>query len=185
MGKIIVSAWITLDGLVAGPADEMDWLSVDEEMMRYELDLVEHAHALLLGRITHADFAAAWPAAAEDPSESELTRAYARRVCALPKVAASARGDLAEWQPTTRLPTVDRESIDALKRTYDGDIVVYGSLRVVDALTTLEAVDEFHLLVHPLLLGRGKPLYPRRPQLRHLSATTVAGGVVLNRYAPA
>jgi dihydrofolate reductase len=185
MGKIIVTAWITLDGYVAGPDDEMDWLLLDSDLMRYEQALVDKASALLLGRITHTDFANAWPATAADPDGDPATRDYARRVCELAKVVVSRSGDITPWEGTTRLRSLERASIDDLKARQDGHIVVYGSLSVVGALTALGAVDEYHLLVHPVLLGAGKPLHGERLPLRTLSVDTFSSGVTLNKYAPA
>jgi hypothetical protein len=83
MRRIVVSMWTTLDGYVAGPQDEMPWLALDGRMMEYEISLVSDAEALLLGRITHGDFAGSWPNIAKDESEAPATRAYAQRVDAL------------------------------------------------------------------------------------------------------
>lgn len=185
MGKIIVTAWVTLDGFVAGPADEMDWLLVDEEMAQYEQGLVDDASALLLGRITHSDFANAWPAIAADPSEPDANRRYARRLCALEKLAVSARGEITPWERTTRVPALDPDVIARFKAEQAGNIVVYGSLSIVATLTNYGAVDEYHLLVHPTLLGTGKPLHPGRLDLNHLTTETFASGVVCNRYTTA
>lgn len=185
MGKIIVTAWIALDGYVAGPDDEMDWLLFDEDLMRYEQTLVDEASALLFGRQTHSDFANSWPKMAADPDEDPATRAYAQRVCELAKVVVSGSGDVTPWEGTTRLHPLDRPAIEELKARHDGPIVVYGSLSVVGALVSLGAVDEFHLLVHPILLGAGKPLYGERLPLRALATETFSSGVTLSRYAPA
>ncbi len=185
MGKIIVTAWITIDGYVAGPDDEMDWLLLDSDLMRYEQTLVAEASALLLGRITHADFANAWPKTAADPNEDPATRDYARRVCELAKVVVSGSGDITPWEGSTQVHSLDRATIDELKARHDGNLVVYGSLSVVGALTRLNAVDEYHLLVHPVLLGAGKPLHRKRLALRTLSVEPFSSGVTLNRYATA
>lgn len=185
MGKIVATVWITLDGFVATMDDEMDWLLIDEPMMRYQQDLVDNAGALLLGRRTHADFAGYWPNAATDPNEDEATRTYARRLDALARYAVSRSGDLAAWDGTVRLESVDEETVRRLKSEHDGDIVVYGSLSVVDALSSLGAVDEFHLLVHPVFLGAGKPFLTRRLSLRPLATEPLESGVVLHRLAVA
>ncbi|MBC6458980.1 dihydrofolate reductase family protein [Actinomadura sp. HBU206391] len=187
MGKIIVTMWITLDGYVAGPQDEMDWLLVDERLRRYEQELVEGSACLLLGRTTHADFAGYWPEAAQNPDESDELRRYARRVDAMNKIVVSTSGNTAAWKNTRRLERIDPEEINELKRSSDGNIVVYGSLSVIRSLTEHGLVDEFHLLVHPVFLRQGKALLDgdRSPErLSLVSAEPFPSGVILMRYRP-
>jgi dihydrofolate reductase len=187
MRKIIVSMWTTLDGFVAGPQDEMDWLLIDDQVHRYERELVEDSGSLLLGRITHADFAGYWPRAAQDPDETGEVRGYARRVDTMEKIVVSESGNIAAWQNTRRLERVDPGEIIELKRGHGGDIVVYGSLAVLRSLVELGLVDEFHLLVHPVFLRAGKALFEdgRPPeQLELISAEPFTSGVVLMKYRP-
>lgn len=185
MGKIIASAWITLDGFVATTDNEMDWLLIDEQMMAYEQAYVDNASALLLGRSTHADFTSYWPTAATDPAEDEATRTYARRLGVLSRYVVSKSGNVASWEGTVRLDSVDEQTVSKLRSDHDGDIVMYGSLSVVDALGSIGALDEYHLLVHPVFLGAGRPFSTRRLALRPLSSEPFESGVVLQRHAPA
>ncbi|WP_433132666.1 dihydrofolate reductase family protein [Micromonospora sp. CA-240977] len=187
MRKIVVSMWTTLDGFVAGPDDEMDWLLVDDQLQRYERALVADAGSLMLGRITHADFAGYWPLAADDPDQPDDVRGYAQRLDALEKIVVSASGDTATWKNTRRLTHIDPDEITELKRRPGGDIVIYGSLTVIRSLADLGLIDEIHLLVHPLFLRQGKALFsggqpPARLEL--VSAETFASGVVLMKYHP-
>ncbi|RKR86450.1 dihydrofolate reductase [Micromonospora pisi] len=187
MRKIVVSMWISLDGYVAGPRDEMDWLLIDEQVQRYEQDLVENAGSLMLGRITHADFAGYWPQAAGNPDEPDEVRRYARRVDDLEKIVVSASGNTAPWRNTRRLERIDPGEIGEIKRGSGGNVVIYGSLGVIRSLVDLRLVDEFHLLVHPLFLCRGKALFDgNQPPVRLglLSAEPFASGVVLMKYRP-
>ncbi|MGQ5264622.1 dihydrofolate reductase family protein [Micromonospora sp. ZYX-F-536] len=187
MRKIVVSMWTSLDGFVAGPDDEMDWLLVDDQLQRYERDLVDDAGSLMLGRITHSDFAGYWPLAAQNPDEPDAVRGYAQRVDALEKIVVSASGNIATWRNTRRLTHLDPDEITDLKRGSGGDIVVYGSLAVIRSLADLRLIDEIHLLVHPVYLRRGKALFdggqpPVRLEL--VSAEPFASGVVLLKYHP-
>jgi dihydrofolate reductase len=187
MRKIIVSMWITLDGFVAGPQDEMDWLLMDDQLHRYERELVESSGSLLLGRGTHADFAGYWPQAADDPDQPAELREYAQRVDAMEKIVVSASGDTAPWRNTRRLDRIDPDEITELKGGSGGNIVIYGSLAVIRSLDELGFVDEFHLLVHPLFLRRGKPMFDgSQPpvRLRLVAAESFASGVVLMKYRP-
>lgn len=187
MRRVIVSMWTTLDGFVAGPTDEMDRLAVDDQMLAYEIDVVTNAETLLLGRVTHGDFAGSWPEVAKDTGADENQRTYAQRVDAMEKVVASKSGNTAEWKGTQRLTDLDLDTITELKRQPGGDIVTYGSLSVVNALTRLAMIDEYHLLIHPLYLCSGKPLFhgEQRMGLELVSAETFQSGVMLTKYLPA
>lgn len=188
MRKIVVSMWTTLDGFVAGPHDEMDWLLADDHLQRYERDLVENSGSLMLGRITHADFAGHWPQVARNPEEPDGSRGYARRVDAMEKIVVSASGNTATWENTRRLAHIDPDEIAELKRGPGGDILVYGSLGLVRSLADLRLVDEFHFLVHPVFLRRGKELFDGgQPPVRLglVSAEPFGSGVVLMKYGPA
>ncbi|MGW3788211.1 dihydrofolate reductase family protein [Micromonospora chokoriensis] len=187
MRKIVVSMWTTLDGFVAGPDDELDWLLVDDQLQKYERDLVDNAGSLMLGRVTHADFAGYWPVAAQNPDEPDAVRGYAQRLDALDKIVVSASGTIATWQNTRRLTTIDPDEITDLKRGPGGDIVVYGSLSVIRSLARFQLIDELHLLVHPVFLRDGKALFPggQPPaRLELVSAEPFASGVVLLTYRP-
>ncbi|GAA0408902.1 deaminase [Acrocarpospora corrugata] len=185
MRKIIVSMWITLDGFVASPQDEMDWLMFDDQLQAYEQDLVESSDGLLLGRITHGDFAGHWPTVARNPDEHDLVRRYASRLDAMEKIVVSASGNTAAWDSTQRLERIDPDEISKLKQGPGGNLVVYGSLSVIRPLAVLGLVDEFHLLVHPVFLRQGKPLFDgSEPPVRLglISAQPFPSGVVLMKY---
>ncbi|RQX12407.1 dihydrofolate reductase [Micromonospora ureilytica] len=185
--KIVVSMWTTLDGFVAGPDDEMDWLLVDDHLQKYERALVDNAGSLMLGRITHADFAGHWPSTAQNPDQPDDVRGYAQRLDALEKIVVSASGNIAIWTNTRRLTHLDADEITELKRAPGGDIVVYGSLTVIRSLADLRLIDELHLLVHPVFLRQGRALFdggqpPARLEL--VSAEPFTSGVVLLKYHP-
>lgn len=184
MRRIVVSMWITLDGYVAGPQDEMDWLAPDGRMMEYETSLVTDAEALLLGRITHGDFAEAWPRIARDDSETPEMRAYAQRVDDMPKIVISRSGKTTRWGGTSRVESLDADTVTKLKSDGDGELVIYGSLGVIAALQELDMIDEYHLLVHPTAIGDGKALFHSPARLRLRSAEPFPTGVVLMRYEP-
>jgi len=87
MRKIITTTWVTLDGYIAGPNGEMDWIGeiYDEAMGAYESELVSEADTLLLGRVTYQSFAGSWPHVPDSPSASEGEKAYARTLNATRK----------------------------------------------------------------------------------------------------
>lgn len=186
MPKIIVTMWTTLDGFVAGPDDEMDWLRFDDDLQAYETDLVAAADTLLLGRITFNDFAGHWPNVARDPDSARPVREYAQALDALNKIVVSASGQVTNWARTSQWPTLDASRVQDLTSRPGGHVVVYGSLSVVDTLTALGLVDEYHLLVHPTVLRAGKAMLGSGPplQLRTVGARTFSSGVTLMTYRP-
>lgn len=190
MRKIIATMWTSLDGFVAGPDDKMDWVRLDEQMMAYEQALVDEADILMLGRITFGDFAGHWPLLANEPRPEsgdistvyEMQRAYARRIDAMRKVVVSTSGEVADWRNSDVLPIISRKLIEQLKREPGGNIVIYGNVSVINALSALNLVDEYHLLLHPIVLRKGRPLFDNPVKLELKSAEPLNSGVVLTRY---
>jgi dihydrofolate reductase len=185
--NLIVSMWTTIDGSVAGPDDTMDWVRADADLMDYEISLVDSAGALLLGRNTHADFASHWPAVARGDIEADdANQRYARRLDELEKVVASRTGNVASWPRTRRIRDIAATEIGRIKEEADGNVIVYGSLSVVAALNLQGLVDEFHLIIHPVLGCKGKPLLgpEQRPtNLGLIGCEPFASGAVLLRYS--
>jgi dihydrofolate reductase len=183
MRKIVVTAWVTLDGFVAGPAGEMDFVGrfYDEAMGQYETDLVRGGDTLLLGRRTYDSFAGAWPSVPDNPDVSEPERVYARLLNAMRKVVVSTTLTEPSWEHTDVLTDVRHAEIEQLKAEPGRDIIVYGSASLVRQLTDLGLIDEYHLLLHPVALGAGLPLFgalSAPTDLAFHSATPHPSGVV-------
>jgi dihydrofolate reductase len=193
MRKIVLSAWITLDGYVAGPdKDKMEWLRGDGQMMEYEQSFVDAADTLLLGRKTFNDFSSYWPPLAHGgepggqplPMPIDQQRQYARTIDAMEKIVMSASGEVAAWRNVSVLSTMDAAQIANLKREPGKNIAMYGSLSVVRALSNLRLIDEYELLVHPNFVGKGKPLFDVSiDALKFESAHPFRSGVVLMKYS--
>jgi dihydrofolate reductase len=190
MRKIIVTMWMTLDGFIAGPNGEMDWIGAlyDEAMGNYEYELVSAADTLLLGRVTYQSFAGAWPHVPENPNAQKGEVEYARRLNAMRKIVFSKSLSHAEWNNSTLLKEVVPEEISAMKQEPGSDMVIYGSASIVQALTNLGLIDEYQLLVHPIVLGSGKPLFKgieHKVNLKLVNTRTHPSGVVILYYQPA
>jgi dihydrofolate reductase len=189
MGKLIYTAWTTLDGFIAGPEGEMDWIRGDEEMSAYEIGVVSDADTLMLGRQTYLDFAGYWPATAKDPSKPAWERTYGAKVDALHKIVVSRTLNETPWQDATILRELTVEKVTALKSAgTGGNIVMYGSAGVLQQLAGLGLVDEFHVLVHPVVLGDGRLLFEnidKRLELERVAAEPFKSGVVKLVYRPA
>lgn len=189
MRKIISTMWVTLDGFVAGPAGEMDWVSesFDAAMGQYQGDFVSAADTLLLGRVTYQSFAGSWPHVPDNPNASEGEKDYARMLNAMQKIVFSRTLEQAEWHNSRLLKEVNRQDIEQLKHEPGRNIIIYGSASLVQALTNLGLIDEYQVLVHPVVLGDGKPLFHNvqdRVRLKLVNSKTHPSGVVVLSYQP-
>jgi len=187
MRKIITTTWVSLDGFIAGPNGEMDWIGeiYDEAMGKYETDLVSAADTLLLGRVTYQSFAGSWPHVPDSPTASEGEKVYARMLNAMRKLVFSRTLESAEWNNSTLLREIVPEEIERLKQEPGRDMLVYGSASLVQELTNLGLIDEYQVLVHPVLLGGGKSLFQdinNQVKLKLVQSKTHPSGVVVLSY---
>jgi dihydrofolate reductase len=187
MSKIVVSQFVTLDGVVEDPggSEGMDgggWAFEFErgpDGDKFKLDEVMASDALLLGRVTYEGFAAAWPSRDGD---------FADKFNTMPKYVVSTTLSDPEWNNSTVLQGDVAEAVAKLKEEQDGDIVVHGSAQLVQALLDNDLVDELRLMVFPVVLGTGKRLFGEtsdKKPLRLVDSKTVGDGVSILVYAPA
>ncbi len=185
MGKIVVTEFISLDGVFEDPGgaegfQHGGWsfdFDQGEEGGKFKLDELTAADAQLLGRVTYEGFAKAWPAM-EDPV------GFASKMNGMPKYVVSSTLTEPTWNNTTVI-TLDQAG--TLKDQYQGDILVAGSGQLVRALTGLGLVDEYRLMVFPVVLGTGKRLFDgaARTRLKLTDVTSIGpDGVTIQRYAP-
>lgn len=189
MRHIITTTWVSLDGFIAGSGGEMDWVGeiYDEAMGRYETDLLARADTLLLGRVTYQSFAGSWPHVPDNPNASEGEKEYARMLNAMRKMVFSRTLEQAEWNNSVLKRELVPEEIAQLKQEAGRDILVYGSASLVRALTDSGLIDEYQVLVHPVILGGGKALFQGirdRRKLGLVGSRTHPSGVVVLSYRP-
>lgn len=189
MRKIIASEFYTLDGLMSDPEDKMEWVlgSFNEEMGKYEGDLYDSADTLLLGRTTYKIFEGYWPTATSNPATSKGDIEMANTMNRITKIVFSHSMEGVEWENSKLLKEINPEEIVKLKKEKGKNILVIGSASIVQQLTNLGLIDEYHLLVHPVVLGSGKPLFKeisQKKDLKLLEARAFSNGVVMLRYAP-
>lgn len=187
MRKIIVTTWITLDGYLAGPNGEMNWVMVDETMGQYEDDLVSSADTLILGRVTYQSFAGSWPHVPDNPSASEGEKIYARKLNSMRKLVFSKSLEKVEWNNSQLMKEILPEEIARMKQEPGKNMAIYGSASIVQAFTNLGLIDEYQLLVHPVVLGSGKALFAdiaKPAHLRLLQTKSFPSGVIGLYYAP-
>lgn len=179
MGKIVVTENVSLDGKADGPRLFEYSTPIPGDVGRVLLEEAQAARALLLGRRGYEFFASRWP------SRSGV---YADRLNSMPKYVVSSTLERPAWGVTTVLRGEVVSEVRTLRQWAGGDIVAYGSLRLVQALMEHDLVDELRLLVYPAVLGEGRPLFGPTSGIRPLrlaGTRTLADGVVLLTYQPA
>jgi dihydrofolate reductase len=187
MRKIVLTEWISLDGYVAGPDNNMSFVgeSFNDEMGQYEDAYVTGGDTLMLGRVTYDSFAGSWPYVPDKADAPEEEKAYARKLNAMRKIVFSRTLASADWNNSLLLREIDPGSIKQLKQEQGKNILMYGSASIVQQLTNLGLIDEYQLLVHPVVLGGGKPLLKdiaETQRLKLVSARPFKSGVVLLTY---
>jgi dihydrofolate reductase len=187
MRKLVLTEWVSLDGYTAGPGNDMSFVgeSFNDEMGQYEDDIVSTGDTLVLGRVTYESFAGSWPYVPDKPDASEAEKAYARKLNSMRKIVFSRSLGSAEWNNSVLLREIDPEAIKRWKQEDGKDMLIYGSASIVQQLTNLGLIDEYQLLVHPVVLGGGKPLLENimgTQRLKLVSAKPFSSGVVLLTY---
>ena len=186
MGRIVITEFVSLDGVMEAPGGGEDYehagwtfeIERGAEGDKFKLDETFASEALLLGRVTYEGFAAAWPSV-----ENE----FADKFNSMPKYVVSSTLETAEWNNSTVLNGEVAEEVAKLKQEHDGDIVVHGSARLVQALIEHDLVDELRLMVFPVVLGSGKRLFGEtsdKKRLRLTDSKTVGDGVEILIYEP-
>jgi dihydrofolate reductase len=178
MRKIIVSEFLTLDGVMETP-EKWVFEFVNEDILNFKLDEVLAADALLLGYTTYKIFVASWPSRS-DPD------GFADKMNNMPKYVASASPEKLGWNNSHRIKGNVIDEITKLKKQTGHDILVAGSGMLVQALMQHNLIDEYRLLVYPVVLGKGKRLFQDNIPLTLKLTETKAfdTGVVLLRYEP-
>jgi dihydrofolate reductase len=187
MRKIIASEFVTLDGYMVGPHEDMTWVTANfsEDMGKYAGDLMSSMDAVLLGRVTYEIMTRAWP------TMTEATSPGADKMNNTPKIVFSRTLGRAEWGKWNNARVVKdhvAEEIAKLKQQPGQNMVIYGSANLVQGFTQLGLIDEYQLLVHPLVLGGGKRLWSDLKQpagLKLLRTRALTNGVVVLYYEPA
>lgn len=183
--KLTVTMWMSLDGIIAGPNGELDWILGDEQMSDYEIDVISDADTILFGRKTYQEFYAYW--SEKGPPKKGWEKTFAEKMNALNKVVASKTIEKAEWNDSKIISGISAAQIKTLKSESKSGIVIYGSASIVQQLTKDGLIDEFQLLIHPILLGDGKKLFEDvgKTGLELVKSEAFKSGVMLLTYRPA
>ncbi|HZL04069.1 MAG TPA: dihydrofolate reductase family protein, partial [Coriobacteriia bacterium] len=157
MRKIVLWMSVSVDGFIEGPDREIDWHLVDDELHSHFNAELAAMGAFLDGRVTYQLMAQYWPTADADPSSSRPVAEFARIWRDMPKIVYSRTLERADWN-TTIVREVVVEEVMALKAGPGGDLAL-GGADLAATFMRHDLVDEYRLYVHPVLLGRGKPLF--------------------------
>jgi dihydrofolate reductase len=187
MGRIVVTEFLSLDGVMEDPGGSENFrhggwsfeISRGEEGDRFKLEETLSADALLLGRVTFEGFAEAWPTRQGE---------FADKFNTMPKYVVSSTLGEPRWNNSTVLSGDVGEVAPRVKGEIDGDIVVHGSAQLVQALLERDLVDELRLMVFPIVLGSGKRLFGEtsdKKRLRLVDSRTVGDGVTILIHQPA
>jgi dihydrofolate reductase len=187
MGRIVVTEFVSLDGVMEDPGGSEDFrhggwsfeFNRGEEGDQFKLDETLATEALLLGRLTYEGFAASWP---------DREGGFADKFNSMPKYVVSSTLEAPEWNNSTVFDGDIPQEVGKLKDELDGDIVVHGSARLVQTLLEHDLVDEVRLMVFPVVLGTGKRIFGEtadKKPLRLVDSKTVGDGVAILVYAPA
>jgi dihydrofolate reductase len=186
MGRIVVTEFISLDGVVEDPGGSENFkhggwtfeIERGDEGDKFKLGELEEAEAQLLGRRTYEGFAAAWPTMEDEAG-------FADKMNSMPKYVFSSTLTDPEWENTTVLNGDFAEEIGKLRDEVDGVILVAGSAQLVQGLIENDLVDELRLMVFPVVLGSGRRLFGEtedKKPLRLADHKIVGDGVAILTY---
>ncbi len=184
MRNLVVTEFISLDGVIEGPGGDGEYIHRgwtmpywSDEIGAFKLDELMAGDAFLLGRITYQGFAAAWPGRTDEMG-------FADRMNNLPKYVVSTTLQQTSWKNSTILHEHIEAEVARLKAEPGQDILLPGSSLLVQSLVPSGLIDEFRLLVYPIVLGSGKRLFSQvdKTPLRLSESKAFANGVLLQRY---
>lgn len=194
MRKIILSMMVSLDGFVARPDGNLDWFLTDGEFEDEMLTLLRSVDLMLFGRVSYQLLAEYWPTAGTSSAQDapggftsqEREIEFARLMNSIPKTVYSRTLAKAEWGPVTVDAEVSANRIAQLKQQPGKDVALFAGASLASAFVQRDLVDEYRLMIHPIILGSGIALFPERSEERRLKlqrTRTFPSGVTLLQYS--
>jgi dihydrofolate reductase len=185
MRKVILSQNISVDGYFCGPKGELDWHVVEKEFNEYAAGLLNSVDTIIFGRVTYQMMAGFWTT----PEAARLNpEAIVDRMNGLAKVVFSKSLDKVEWNNSRLVRDDPAKEISLMKKLPGKDRVILGSGTIATALAQAGLIDDYRIIVHPIVLGRGKPLLEglgKRLNLKLMKTRVLGSGVVILYYVPA
>jgi dihydrofolate reductase len=187
MRKLKLQIQMTIDGFIAGPNGEMDWITFnwDDKLKDYVTELTSPVDCVVLGRKLAQGFIPHWAAVAANPTNPDAEAG--RKFTDTPKVVFSHTLQHSEWENTTLATGDVAEEISRLKAQAGQDIIAYGGAAFVSSLIKHNLIDEYHLFINPAVIGSGLSIFTGLEGTQHLTlvnATAFTCGVVVHHYEP-
>ncbi len=185
MRKLVSFMHVSLDGFVAGPKGEMDWIIVDEEIFDYAGYRTNEADTALYGRVTYEMMEGYWPTAAEQPNATKHDIEHASWYKKVEKVILSRTMKGKKLANTKIISDNISSEITQLKQALGEEIIVFGSPSASHFLMREDLIDDFWIFVNPVLLGQGIPLFKdikQRTKLQLIKSHAFSSGVVCLHY---
>jgi dihydrofolate reductase len=178
--KVIVSNVASLDGFFESRSEELDWVVTDAEFFEYAKGLLRTVDTLLFGRATYLHMANYWPTAPVDEIAEKMNN--------LPKIVFSKTLQKAEWNNSRLVASNIEAEVSRLKGQPGKDMVIFGSAMLASSLLQWGLVDEYRVILQPVLLGSGSPLFrdiTEKIRMKLISVRSFGSGVVLASYQKA
>lgn len=162
MRKLKLQMQTSLDGFVAGPNGELDWMTWDwdDELKNYVDDLHKPVDLILLGRKMTDGFIKAWESRLAKPESSEEEE-FARKMVETPKIVFTKTLEISDWDNTSLAKGDLAEEVNALKNQSGKDIIVYGGAGFVSSLIKENLIDEYNLFINPTAIGKGMTIFEK------------------------
>lgn len=183
MSRIVMFNMITLDGFFEGPNRDINWHHTDSEFNEFAIDQLNTVGGLIFGRVTYQLMESYWPTATAITNDPLV----AEKMNSVPKIVFSRTLDRAEWNNTRLVKGEAVDEIPKLKEQPGGDLFIFGSADLASSLTPLGLIDEYRLIVNPVVLGSGAPVFKNQHQqldLNLIKARPFRNGNVLLYYRP-
>ena len=186
MRNLIFFMHTSLDGFVAGPKGEMDWIKFDESLFDFVATMTAQADTALYGRVTYEMMQHYWPKAAEKPNATKHDKEHSQWYNSVSKVVLSTTLIPTDMPPNTEVITGGlSEKINRLKRRDGKNILIFGSPHASQSLLNQALIDQFWLFVNPIILGKGMPLFKdvtNTTKLKLVESRTFDCGVIALHY---
>lgn len=185
MRKLKLQMQITIDGFVAGPNGELDWMKgwdSDDELKKYETELIDSSDTILMGRKMTDGFVNYWTKVAGNPDSPDY--AFAKKMVDYPKVVFTKTLDESRWANTVLAKGDLVEEVNRRKSQTGKDILVYGGANFVSSLIKEKLIDEYNFFVNPAAIGRGMAIFDGKFDLTLVKSQAFDCGVVFQRYEP-
>ena len=183
MRNVLFFMLVSLDGFFEGPNGDISWHQVDEEFNDFAIQQLDSVDTLLFGRVTYQGMASYWPTPTAMKNDPIITE----KMNAIPKIVFSRTLDRAEWNNTRLIKANIADEISKLKQQPGKDLIIFGSSNLAASFAEMGLIDEYRIMVSPVVIGEGTPLFKgihQQLKLKLLKTRIFGNGNVLHYYRP-